>query len=482
MIAMLCRAPALLFAVGLSASVFAGERAGAADWPQYRGRNASGVAEGNKLPTTWNVETGENIKWKTAIPGMGHASPIVLGESVYIVTAVSSEKDDPLRIGLYGDIDSVQNELAHEWQLLCLCRHTGQVHWTRTIHEGVPQIKRHTKATHANSTPAASKDHIVVFLGAEGLYSYDRCGVLCWKKDLGKLDSGYFAAPEAQWGFGSSPIIFQNMVIVQCDVQKDSFIAAFDLQDGREIWRTPREDVPTWSTPTIVEGSTRTELVVNGYKHAGGYDPWTGKELWKLSGGGDIPVPTPVAAHGLVFLSSSHGSKRPLRAVREGANGDITPEDEAEPGEPFAWYVERGGTYMQTPIVYGDYLYACRDNGLLSCYEARTGKRLYRKRLGQGSTGFTASPAAGDGKLYFTSEEGQIYVLRAGETFELLATNAMNEVCMATPAISDARLIIRTEGHVYSIGAAPGTRVGRVCRCCMGKSTPHTSVRRLRGW
>ena len=203
------------------------------------------------------------------------------------------------------------------------------------------------------------------------------------------------------------------------------------------------------------EAARASELVVNGYKHAGGYDPWTGKELWRLGGGGDIPVPTPVVAHGLVFLSSSHGQQRPLCAVREGATGDITPAKETELGDHLAWYLPRAGIYMQTPIVDGDYLYACNDNGALNCYEAQTGKSVYRRRLGNGSTGFTASAVAGDGKLYFTSENGEIYVVQSGPTFNLLATNAMNETCMATPAISDGMLIVRTEGHVYAIGSPP---------------------------
>jgi outer membrane protein assembly factor BamB len=372
---------------------------------------------------------------------------------VFVVTAQSDNKDPQLRVGLYGDIASVPTELPHTWRLTCLCKHSGRVLWKRGLHEGVPRIKRHTKASHANSTPASDGVHVVVFLGSEGLHCYDVCGNRLWKKDLGLLDSGYYVVPAAQWGFGSSPIIYRNKVIVQCDVQKDSFIAAFEVKTGRELWRTSREDVPTWSTPTIFEGKTRTELVVNGYKHAGGYDPSTGKELWKLSGGGDIPVPTPVTAHGLVFLSSAHGSKRPLCAIREGASGDITPKDDDQPGEHFAWYQPRSGIYMQTRLVYGDYLYACGDNGLLTCYVARTGKRVYRERLGNGSTGFTASAVAGDGKLYYTGEDGHIYVVKAGPTFELLATNAMDEVCMATPAISDGRLIVRTENHVYAIGA-----------------------------
>jgi outer membrane protein assembly factor BamB len=449
----------LLLALWLPVESLARGRTATNDWPQFRGQRAVGIADHRQLPETWNIETGSNIKWKTAIPGLGHASPIVLGGCVFIVTAESRDNESPLRVGVYGDIASVPTEHSHRWLLLCLSKHTGRVLWKRTILERVPQVKRHTKASHANSTPVTDGVHVVVFLGAEGLYCYDRCGNLCWKKDLGLLDSGYYVVPAAQWGFGSSPIIYQNMVIVQCDVQQGSFLAAFDVTSGRELWRTAREDVPTWSTPTIFEGNTRTELVVNGYKHAGGYDPWTGKELWRLSGGGDIPVPTPIGAHGLIFLSSAHGGKRPLQAIRLGATGDITPQNDSELGRHIAWHLPRGGIYMQTPIVHGDYLYACADNGLLNCYEAQTGKHIYRERLGKGASGFTASAVAGDGKLYFTSENGDIYVVKAGPKFNLLATNAMHEVCMATPAISDGNLIVRTQEHVYAIGAAPALAV-----------------------
>ena len=211
------------------------------DWPQFRGPRAAGVAEGAKLPDTWDPEKGTNILWKTAMPGLGHASPIVVGDSVFIVTAESDETDPQLRVGLYGDIASVPTELSHTWQLNCLCKHTGQILWRRNLHEGVPQIKRHTKASHANSTPASDGFHVVVLLGSEGLYCYDRCGNRLWKKDLGVLDSGYYVVPAAQWGFGSSPIIYQNMVIVQCDVQKNSFIAAFDVQQRpRAVANCPR--------------------------------------------------------------------------------------------------------------------------------------------------------------------------------------------------------------------------------------------------
>ena len=429
-------------------------RSVADDWPQFRGVGARGVGEGQNLPDSWDVETGTNVRWKTAIPGLGHACPVVSRACVFILSADNGEVEPELRLGLYGDIRSVSDDKPHEWQLLCLEQSTGKILWQRTLHRGVPAIKRHTKATHANTTPATDGKHVVVFLGSEGLYCLDFCGNVLWERDLGVLDSGYYRVPSAQWGFGSSPIIFRDMVILQCDVQEESFLAAFDIHTGRDVWRVGRDDVPTWSTPTIVEGPERIELVVNGFRHAGGYDPLTGKPFWRLGGGGDIPVPTPIFARGLIFLSSAHGSQGPLCAVRPGARGDLTPANGETSDESLAWYHRRAGIYMQTPIVYGDYLYACQDNGVLSCYEARTGERLYRERLGR-ATGFTASPVAADGKLYFTGETGVVHIVAAGPEYKLIASNEMGDFCMATPAIAGGLLIVRTQSHVYAIGNPP---------------------------
>lgn len=442
---------ALVLPFILSATLIADDRLSPGDWPQFRGWQAAGIADGRYPPVSWDAQAWTNVRWKMSIPGLGHASPIVVGERVFIVTAISGEPEPKLRVGLYGDIAPVDDRSVHSWHLYSFDKRTGKLLWDRTLAEGVPKIKRHTKATHANSTPASDGNHVVVFLASEGLHCYDVCGNLLWKKDLGVLDSGFYFLPAAQWGFGSSPIIYRGQVIVQCDVQKNSFLAAFDVRDGRELWRTARDDVPTWSTPTICAGATRTELVVNGCKHAGGYDPMTGQELWRLGGGGDIPVPTPVVAGDLVFFSSAHGFQAPLCAVRAGASGDITPKAGATADPHIAWHKRAEGIYMQTPIVYGDQLYACRDNGVVSCYDAGSGELLYRERLGGGRSGFTASPVAADGKLYFTSEEGDIFVVQAGPRFQLLATNPMGEVCMATPAISDGMLLVRTKDHLVAI-------------------------------
>jgi outer membrane protein assembly factor BamB len=293
---------------------------------------------------------------------------------------------------------------------------------------------------------------VVAFFGSEGLYCYDMEGTLLWKKDFGPLDAAFFVAPDAQWGFASSPVIHDGVVYIQCDVLNDPFLAAFDLETGDQIWRTPRDDVPTWSTPTVHEKGDRTFLLVNGWKHAGGYDARTGEEIWRLSGGGDIPVPGPVVAHDLVFITNAHGSDAPIYAIRLDARGDISLGDGATSNEHVTWSVPRGGAYMQTPLVYDSYLYNCRDNGVLSVYDARSGNRMYQQRLGGGGGGFTASPVAADGKVYFTSEEGDVYVVKAGPEYELLATNPLGEVTMATPALSEGTLYFRTRTHLLAIG------------------------------
>ena len=430
------------------------------NWPGFRGRQADGIAEGYATPTAWNLESSENILWKVPIPGLAHSSPVVWGESIFLTTAISVEGEEELRVGLYGDIEPVQDTSIHRWIVYRLDKNSGEILWTRTAHEGVPKIERHPKSTHANPSPATDGRRVVAFFGSEGLYCYDFDGTLIWEKDLGVLDSAFFTAPEAQWGFASSPAIHGDRVFFQCDVLGESFVAAFSLEDGTEIWRTRRQDVPTWSTPTVHQRDGQVQLIVNGWKHMGAYDAATGKEIWKLTGGGDIPVPTPIVAQGLVFITNAHGPGSPIYAIRSEARGDISLEKGTISNEFIAWSVERGGAYMQTPLVYGDYLYTCRDNGVLSCFRARTGNLIYRERLGRGAAGFSASPVAADGKLYFSSEAGDVYVVRAGPEFEILAVNSMDEVVMATPAISEGILYIRTRSHLFAIGHGPGTKPG----------------------
>lgn len=421
-----------------------------ANWPGFRGSNATGIAEHYALPVSWDAQSSKNIKWKTPLPGLGHSSPVIWGDKIFITTAISGQKDPELKVGLYGDIKPVEDNTEHVWQVICLNKKTGKIEWEQTAHRGIPEVKRHPKATHANSTPATDGRFLVAFFGSEGLYCYDMQGKLLWEKDFGILDSAFFAVPTAQWGFASSPVIHASRVIIQCDVMQDSFLASFDLATGKEIWRVAREDYPTWSTPTVHADDKRTQILVNGFKHIGGYDFTTGKELWKLSGGGDIPVPTPVVSAGLVFINGAHGRLSPIYAVKLNAAGDISLKNGETSNQGIAWSIRRGGSYMQTPLIYRDYLYNLRGNGALTCYRARTGEVIYQEKLGNMAS-FSASGVAADGKLYFPSEEGEIFVVAAGPDFKLLAQNSMQDICMATPAISAGTIFIRSHHYLFAV-------------------------------
>lgn len=426
----------------------------ASPWPQYRGPAASGLDSSTALPTKWTLATGENLRWKTPVPGLAHSSPIVWGDRVYVATAVQASAA-PLKVGLYGNIDPVKEKEPVQWRLLALDTRTGRVVWNVAAHEAVPRVSRHPKGTHCNPTPATDGRRLVAIFGSEGLFCFDTEGRLLWRKDLGPMDSGYFQVPTAQWGFASSPVIHDGKVIVQCDVQKDSFLAVFDLADGRELWRTARSDVPTWSTPTIVTSPGRTQIAVNGWHHTGGYDFATGRELWKLDGGGDIPVPTPIAAHGLIYFTSAHGRLRPMRAIRADAAGDLTPADSGPPNPASAaivWNHDRKGNYMQTPIVVGDLLFACADIGLLTCFDAKTGEIRYSERVSKSSEGYTSSPVSDGRHLFLASELGNVHVIPATATFSVAATNPLGETVLSTPAISAGTLYVRTRDHLVAIG------------------------------
>jgi len=418
------------------------------NWPAFRGSNANGLAENSSLPNTWDVESSKNIQWKISLPGLALSSPVIWQDKIFITTAVNTNRKAELKVGLYGDIDPVEDESIHEWKIMCFDKSNGSLLWEKTSHTGIPKVKRHPKSSHANCTPATNGTYVIVFFGSEGLYCYTTEGKLVWKKDLGLLDSGFFKVPEAQWGFASSPVIHDESVIIQCDVQENSFLASFDIITGKENWRTLRDEVPTWSTPTIQKSPGNPQIIVNGFKHIGGYDFTTGEEIWKMSGGGDIPVPTPVVAHDLIFINNAHGKMSPIYAIRYDAKGDISLHGEDTSNKYIAWSERRGGSYMLTPLILGNYLYNCRMNGSLRCHNAKTGELIYKEKI----TGpLSSSAVATKDKIYFTSEKGEVSVIKAGPEFKLLSQNSLNDLCMATPAISDDTIYFRTRKYLIAI-------------------------------
>ncbi|HXD30501.1 MAG TPA: PQQ-binding-like beta-propeller repeat protein [Pyrinomonadaceae bacterium] len=447
------------FILLITLCLFTASAAYSQNWPQFRGPGATGVVEGHTAATKWNVEKSENVRWKTAIPGLAHSSPVVWGNKVFVTTAVTTGPKDETRYGLYGDVKPVKDDPRHTWKVYALDLHTGKILWEQVAYDGVPKVKRHPKSTHADSTPVTDGRYVVALFGSHGLYAYDLNGKLKWKQDLGVLDAGWFYDADYQWEHGSSPVIFRDLVIIQADVQKDSFIAAYDLKSGKLVWKTPREEISSWGTPTVYDSKTRPEVITNGSKAIRGYDPITGKELWRLTPNSEVTTPTPFVAQDLIFVTSGYAPIQPIYAIKPGAVGDITLKDGKESSDAIAWSKQRGGPYMPTPVVYGDFLYTCSNQGVLAAYNAKTGERIYQERLGGKGGAFTASPVASDGKLYLSSEDGDVFVVKTGPKYELLATNPVGEVMMATPAISDGLVIVRGLKNVYAFGEGATAKV-----------------------
>lgn len=431
-----------------------------ANWPGFRGNGARGVAEGQNPPVEWyysddaDEKPNQNLKWRTEVPGLGLSCPTIWGDDIFITTAVAEGEDQGLKIGLYGDVDSVEDDREYEFKLMCFSKSDGRLKWEQNANKAKPAVKRHAKSSHANSTVATDGKHVVAFFGSEGLYCYSNTGEPIWKVDLGMLDSGWFYDPGYQWGFGSSPLIYKDRVIVQCDIQGKSFVAALDLETGNEVWRTERDEIPTWSSPTVHEFGKTAMLITGGTKSARGYDVKNGQLLWSLNGHSEIVVPTPFVAHNLIFLASGYSPIQPIYAIKPDARGDISLEENTTTNASIPWSVKRGGPYMPSPIVYGDYLYTCSNSGILACYHATTGAQVYKKRLRApgGPLSFTASPLAADGHLYLPAEDGRMLVVKTGSKYKLAGVNDCNESVLATPAISDGMVIVRSQDSLMAFG------------------------------
>lgn len=423
------------------------------NWPSFRGLMARGIAAASQLPNEWDGEEGTNIAWKTRIPGCATSSPVSWGDRIFVTTAVCDGDDDGFRIGAYGDVDSVDKSGECQYCVLCIELGSGKVLWQREAVRAIPKVKRHAKSSHANPTPATDGTHVVAFFGDQGLYCYDMDGNLRWSRQLGNLDSGWFYDRTYQWGFGSSPFLFEDMVLVQCDVQDDSFIAAFDLATGTTRWQTQRDEIPTWSSPVAYIARDGTPSVaVMGTKCAAGYHARTGELLWKMSGFSEIVVPTPQITPDMILLSSGYAPVQPLIALAHDARGELALPKENEETSGILWSRLRGGPYMPTPLIHDQRLYVLANNGVLTCHDLATGKVQFRQRVSDGSSNaYTASPIIANGHLYCVSEDGRTTVVAMDAKGTIVARNALGESVLASPAIARGRLLIRGEKHLFAI-------------------------------
>jgi outer membrane protein assembly factor BamB len=422
------------------------------DWASFRGPGAVGVADAQGLPVSWDVASGTNVRWQTAIPGSGHSSPVVHSGRVYVTTAVG-EQPTELVLGDEGGIALADDAGRRSWRVLALDAASGALVWDVEAFAGEPRAKRHVKASHANSTPATDGEVVVAILGSQGMVALAAAdGSELWRADLGRLDPGYFGDPSSEWGYASSPIIHAGKAFVQVDRHADSYLAAFDLATGRRVWTVERDERPVWASPTIVEAGGRAELVVVGGVHVRAYDPATGEELWRFHDEAEVKTPTPFAAGELVILAGGYRG-RPIFGVRPGGRGDISLAEGETSGAHVAWTTEAGGPYTSTPVAYGGLLYSVRDEGIFQVHDLATGELVHRERTG---ATHSASLLASDGHIYAAAEGGEVLVYRAGRAPELLSRNDMGEPCMATPAIAGGALLVRTAAHVYSIASDGG--------------------------
>lgn len=429
---------------------------GEGNWPSFRGSDASGVADGQDLPDEWSGETSQNILWKVPVPGLAHASPVIWGNRLFVASAISSRPGATFRHGLYGDGDASEDRSRHRWMVYAFDKRTGEMLWEATAREGFPIDKRHVKSTYASSTPATDGRYVVAFFGSQGLYAYDMEGNPVWEQDLGRLNMGAYDIPSYEWGPASSPIIHGDLVFVQCDTQNESFVLAADIHTGETVWRTARDELPSWGTPTVFHGNGasggRDQLVTNASNFIRGYDPLTGEELWRLGGSSRITAPTPVFSDNLIIVASGRAPERPIFAIRPNASGDITLRRGETSSDFVAWSKTRRGSYMPTPLMYRGQVYVLANQGVFDAYDLESGEEIYRSRVPHVGGGFSASPVAADGKIYLASEDGDIFVVRAGREFELIATNPMGELLMATPALSEGVLYVRATHHLFAIG------------------------------
>ena len=426
------------------------------DWPMFRGPRGSGIGQGASPPLRWDCSTGENVRWRLELPGLGLSSPVIHSGRVFITTAIDRKRqpvNEPVIDAptLMRDIDmrSTEDSAVKDWLVLCVDIKSGEIQWSTTVHSGTPRPLRHAQNSFATPTPVIQRGRVVAMFGAEGMYCLDLEGRVIWQRDFGELAVGSYENRAFQWGYASSPTAFEGLVFVQGDVDTKPFLMALDLESGREVWRVERSDLPSWSTPVVQTGWGEPQLIVNAPFYVAAYAAATGHLIWKLYWGMEITEPTAVCSLDFVFVACGKGRTSPIFAITRDAMGDITPRQGAAESTGVRWRSTKGGPNTTTPICYDGYLYALSDFGILRCFRADSGVVAYEHRIvGQA---FQASPVAIDGKLYFTSVTGRVFVVAAGPEFNLLAESGLGETCQATPAISDGKIIFRTRKALYCI-------------------------------
>jgi outer membrane protein assembly factor BamB len=417
------RSPLLLTfaALLLQATIFAAD----GDWPRWRGPNDDGMARGD-APLRWSDT--EHVAWKATVPGRGHSSPVVWGNRLFVTTAVPTTAAPPNSL------------VEHQFKLLCFDRTTGKLLWEKVARVATPHQPHHAQyGSFASNSPITDGTHVIASFGSRGIYAYTLDGSLVWEKDFGLLRM------YNNFGEGAWTALDGNTLIIVWDNEDASFLIALDKSTGRELWRTPRQGNTNWSGPYITTHSGKKQIIVSASREVCAYDFDKGTVLWKATGLGQNTIPAPVAADGLAFVMS--GFRNPnLMAIRLGREGDLTGTD------AIVWQNQRGNSYSASPVLHNGTLYVLTDSGMLSAFDARTGKPFYLQQRLPKPYNFKASPVGANGKLYLASEDDDVIVVKMGETLEVLATNTLtDQTFIATPAIVDGTIYLRGQNTLFAI-------------------------------
>ena len=431
---------AVLIALVLSASV------GAAQWPQFRGPGATGVAADATLPITWSRT--ENVAWRTETPGVGWSSPIVWKNTIFLTSVVRRDSGEAPKPGLYFGGERPAPSDEHRWIVVALDFASGRILWQQEAHRGVPLQSRHLKNSYASETPTTDGERVYALFGNVGLFAYSMDGTPAWRRPAPAR------ATRNGWGTAASPVLHDGRLYVLDENEEQASLAAIDARTGTDVWRVERPRETNWATPFVWRHSQRTEIVVSATSGVQSYD-LNGRVLWTLRGMSSIAIPTPFESGGLLYVASGYvgDQLRPVYAIKPGASGDISLGKDETSNAFVAWTLPQAGPYNPSPIVYDGIYYTLLDRGLLTAHDARTGAEVYgRQRIDPAGVGFSASPWAAGGRLYLLNEDGDTYVIRAGPKFEVLAKNSLGEMAMASPAIAGGSLIVRTASALYRIG------------------------------
>jgi outer membrane protein assembly factor BamB len=436
----------ILVVVGLVVLVL-GHRvvgAGPGDWPYWRGPAVNGMAIGD-APLTWSGT--ENVAWKTDIPGLGNSSPVIWGDQIFLTTAIPTgipaaapaAASAPPQRGGPGGGSGPQPE--HRFEVISLDRRTGKILWQRTATTAAPHEGFHsTYGSFASHSPVTDGKFVYASFGSRGMYVYDLKGTLVWKKDFGVQMRMKMA-----FGEGLGPVVADDKLLLVFDHEGDSFMVALDKATGKEIWRVARAEKTNWAAPLVVDFKERKQVVVAGTSKVRSYDLGTGALIWECAGLGANTIPHPVRQDDLVFVMSGYQNPK-LMAIRLGREGDLTGTD------AIVWSQTKANSYTASPVLFDNKLYVLTDNGMLSCYNARTGEAYYQATRLPKTYSFKSSPVGASGKLYLATENEDVVVVKMGETFEVLATNTMpGETFIATPAIANGEIYLRSKTRMYCI-------------------------------